>query len=219
MGTLNVANLNHTGDTFTTNANLKFGGSWVDAPIGTIIKRGSYNTGYGSGSRIQTSSQSWNTLNINGTNQAGMNIGKFSDSVEGITDDGLTFSKISAKSHLEISINFPYYLQNGNNGFGIRCQASNDGGGNYVVLGNLENGPAHTWGAGGYGGNDAGVLHFTFSTYDNSTERSSWLARTGEVRFYFQTRVFNTNDTLTMIDYSDTYPKEGTIQVSEIITQ
>jgi len=38
MGTLNVANLNHTGNTFTTNANLNFGGSWVDAPTGTTVQ-------------------------------------------------------------------------------------------------------------------------------------------------------------------------------------
>ena len=213
MGTLNVANLNHTGNTFTTNANLNFGGSWVDAPIGTIIKRGSYNTGYGSGSRTQTSSLTWGTVLIGGTNQAAFNLTK----VSGL--DILSFTKLSNKSHLEISINFPYYLQYGNQGFGIRCQASNDGGSNYVLLGNLENGPANAWGAGGYGGNDVGVLHFTFSTYDNSTERSSWLARTGEVRFYFQVRVWNSSDILWMIDHSNTYPKEGTIQISEIITE
>ena len=99
MGTLNVSNVNATG-------NLNLSGSWTDAPIGTIIKRGSYNTGYGLGSRVITSSSSWNTMNINGTSQAGMNIGKASDDV-------LTFSKISNKSHLEITVNFPYLVQNG----------------------------------------------------------------------------------------------------------
>ena len=205
MGTLNVSNVNATG-------NLNLSGSWTDAPIGTIIKRGSYNTGYGLGSRVITSSSSWNTMNINGTSQAGMNIGKASDDV-------LTFSKISNKSHLEITVNFPYLVQNGNQGFGVRCQASYDGGGSYVILGNLVNGPADAWGAGGYGGNDTGVFTFTFSTYDNSTERSSWLARTGEVRFYFQVYVYNVNDILYIIDYGDGYQKEGTIQISEIITQ
>jgi len=212
MGTLNVANLNHTGNTFTTNANLNFGGSWVDAPIGTIIKRGSYNTGYGSGARTVLTAQSWNTINIDGTSQAGMNIGK-------ISDDVISFNKISSKSHLEITVNFPYYHFNGNGGFGVRCQASKDGGSNYVILGNLENGPAARWGAGGYGGNDAGVFNYTWSTYDNSTERSSWLARTGETRFYFQLYVFSSNDTTYMIDYNSSYPKEGTIQISEIITE
>ena len=33
MGTLNVANLNLTGNTFTTDANLNFGGNWTDAPL------------------------------------------------------------------------------------------------------------------------------------------------------------------------------------------
>jgi len=212
MGTLNVANLNHTGNTFTTNANLNFGGSWVDAPIGTIIKRGSYNTGYGSGARTVLTAQSWNTINIDGTSQAGMNIGK-------ISADVISFDKISNKSHLEITVNFPYFHSIGNQGFGVRCQASKDGGSNYVILGNLTDGPVNTWGSGGYGGNDVGVFNYTWSTYDNSTERSSWLARTGETRFYFQLYVFNASDTTYMIDYNDTYPKEGTIQISEIITQ
>lgn len=208
MGTLNLSNgvsLSATGTAFGNSA-----ASWSDAPIGTIIKRASYNTGYGSGARTATSSQTWAIVNINGTDQAGLGIGKFSD-------DGLTFEKISNKSHIEISVNFPYYVITGNSGFGFRCQASKDGGSNYVILGNLSDGPVSTWGGGGYGGGDAGVFHYTFSTYDNSTERSSWLTRTGEVRFYFQTRIFNTNDTLRMIDYDATYPKEGTIQVSEII--
>ena len=202
MGTLNVSNVNATG-------NLNFGGSWTDAPIGTIIKRGSYNTGHGTGARTSTSSTSYSTVNINGTNQAGMNIGKHSDDV-------ITFSKISNKSHLEISVNFPYHNSPGATGFGVRCQASHNSGSSYHVLGNLANGPAHTWGSGGYGGSDTGIYKYTWSTYDNSTERSSWLAKTGEVRFYFQFRTHNT-DTIYLIDYSDAYPKEGTIQISEII--
>lgn len=215
MGTLNVSNINATG-------NLNLGGSWTDAPVGSIIKRGSYNTGYGSGSRLALSnSGTWTTLNINGTDQAGMNIGKASDDV-------LTFSKISNKSHLEITVNFPYFIlavDNANStghGVGIRCKASHDGGSNYVVLGNLENGPGHKHpGVGGYGGHDAGVVNFTSSTYDNSTARSSWLAKTGEVRFYFDVILFNlfSGGVLHIIDYDNTYPREGTVQVSEIITE
>ena len=214
MGTLNFAggaSLSGSGSNLVTTSGLNFGGSWVDAPVGTIIKRASYNTGYGSGARTATSSQTWGTVLIGGTNQAAFNLSK----VSGF--DILSFTKLSNKSHIEISVNFPYYINIGNSGFGFRCQASKDGGSNYVILGNLSDGPVSTWGGGGYGGNDAGVFHYTFSTYDNSTERSSWLARTGEVRFYFQVRIFNTNDTLHMNDYDATYSKEGTIQVSEII--
>jgi hypothetical protein len=58
MGTLNVANLNltgntfttsadlnHTGNTFTTSANLNLTGSWTDAPAGTIIQMASASAG------------------------------------------------------------------------------------------------------------------------------------------------------------------------------
>ena len=215
MGTLNVSNINATG-------NLNLGGSWTDAPVGSIIKRGSYNTGYGSGSRLALSTNAtWTTLNINGTDQAGMNIGKASDDV-------ITFSKISNKSHLEITVNFPYFIlavDNANSsghGVGIRCKASYDDGSNYVVLGNLVNGPgAIEPGVGGYGGHDSGVVTYTFSTYDNSTARSSWLAKTGEVRFYFEVILNNyfTGGVLHIIDYEDFKPREGTVQISEIITE
>ena len=210
MGTLNVANLNHTGNTFTTSANLNLGGSWVDAPVGTIIKRGSYNTGSGSNARTTISATTWTTINVNGTGQAGLGIGKFSD-------DGLTFEKISNKSHLEITINFPVYVS-GTSGGGIRCQASYDNGSNYTILGNLSEGPFHGWGAApGHGTAGAGGIFYTWSTYDNASERLNWLGHTGTVRFYFQGKAWDTNQLVYYIDYNATYPKEGTIQVSEII--
>ena len=216
MGTLNFAggaSLSGSGSNLTSSSGLNLGGNWVDAPVGTIIKRGSYNTGYGSGARTALSAASWNAINIDGTGQAGMNVGKVG------AGDIISFDKISNKSHLEITVNFPYYVATGNSGFGVRCQASKDGGSNYVILGNLTNGSVSTWGGGGYGGNDAGVFNYTWSTYDNSTERSSWLATTGETQFWFQMYVYNTNDTVHMIDYDGTFAKEGTIQISEIITE
>ena len=205
MGTLNVSNINATG-------NLNLGGSWTDAPIGTIIKRGSYNTGWGSGARTTTASTSWSTINVNGTDQAGFGIGKFSD-------DGLTFEKISNKSHLEITINLPVYVAGGSGG-GCRCQASYDNGSNYTILGHLSEGYGHGWGAtSAHGGAGAGTLNYTWSTFDNSSVRSNWLGYTGTVRFYFEGKAWATNSTVYYIDYDNTYAKEGTIQVSEIITE
>ena len=205
MGTLNVSNLNATG-------NLNFGGSWTDAPIGTIIKRGSYNTGWGSGARTTTASTSWSVINVNGTSQAGFGVGKFSD-------DGLTFEKISNKSHLEITINFPVYV-GGTSGGGMRCKASYDGGSNYSTLGNLQHGYGHGWGAtSAHGTTGAGTLNYTWSTFDNSSVRSNWLGYTGSVRFYFEGKAWATNSTVYYIDYDNSYPKEGTVQVSEIITE
>ena len=45
MGTLNVANLNLTGNTLTSNANLNLTGSWTDAPAGTILQMASASAG------------------------------------------------------------------------------------------------------------------------------------------------------------------------------
>ena len=39
---------------------------------GKIVSFGSYNSGYGSGARLQTTSESWVNLEINGTNQASL---------------------------------------------------------------------------------------------------------------------------------------------------
>ena len=83
MGTLNFAggaSLSGSGSNLTSTSgvdfsgNLNFGGNWIDAPIGTIIKRGSYNTGYGNGARLATAVTSWSVINVNGTEQAGLGI-------------------------------------------------------------------------------------------------------------------------------------------------
>ena len=210
MGTLNVANLNHTGNTFTTDANLNFGGSWTNAPIGTQVKYGSYYTGHGSGARTTTNSSSWTVININGTNQHGENIGKFSD-------DGLTFNKISNRSHLEVSVFFPVYSTGGTVGGGIRCQASHDSGSNYHTLSNLANGPFHGWGAFGYGGDDAENCIYTWNTSDNLSHSATWKAKTGECRIYFEMKMWSSATTGYMIDYNDSYPKVGKVVVREII--
>ena len=209
MGTLNVANLNHTGNTFTTSADLNLSGSWTNAPIGTQVKYGSYYTGHGVGARTVSASLSWTTVNINGTDQHGENIEKYSD-------DGLTFNKISNRSHLEVSIFFPVYLAGGTGGGGIRCQASHDGS-NFHLLSNLTQGPFNGWGAFGYGGNDAEALSYTWNTSDNITHRNTWKTKTGECRIYFETRVWDVNNTVYLIDYDDSYQKVGKVIIREII--
>ena len=214
MGTLNFAggaSLSGSGSNLVSDSGLDFRGDWIDAPIGTIIKRGSYNTGHGVDARTTTASTSWSAININGTDQAGFGIGKYSN-------DGLTFEKISNKSHLEITINFPIYVGGNSGGCGIRCQASYDNGGSYTILGHLSEGPFHGWGAApGHGVVGAGGIFYTWSTYDNASVRSNWLGHTGTVRFYFEGKAWDANSTVFYIDYTDSYPKEGTIQVSEII--
>ena len=216
MGTLNVANLNHTGNTFTTSADLNFSGdlnlsgSWINAPIGTQVKYGSYYTGHGVGARTVSGSTSWTTVNINGTDQHGENVGKYSDDV-------LTFNKISNRSHLEVSIFFPVYLAGGTGGGGIRCQASHDSGSNYHLLSNLPEGPFNGWGAFGYGGNDAESLVYTWNTSDNATHRNTWKTKTGECRIFFETRVWSSGNTVYLIDYDDSYQKVGKVVFREII--
>ena len=198
---------------FATNNTVRMGitseGYLTPAPSGMVIRSGFYDTGTGSGARLTTSSTSFIVANVNGTGQVGHNIGKFSD-------DGLTYTKVSSNSHLNISVSFPFYLATGNGGFGIRGLLSTDNGGNYSPISGLADGPANKWGAGGYGGDSSGVLNYTWNTRMNSSQASTILAKTGTIRFYFEVRVWNAADTLYFIDYGGSYPKKGSIVVQEI---
>ena len=198
---------------FATNNTARMGitseGYLTPAPSGMVIRSGFYDTGTGSGARLTTSSTSFIVANVNGTGQVGHNIGKFSD-------DGLTYTKVSSNSHLNISVSFPFYLATGNGGFGIRGYLSTNDGSNYYTMSGLTDGPAHAWGAGGYGGDSSGVLNYTWNTRMNSSQASTILAKTGTIRFYFEVRVWNAADTLYFIDYGGSYPKKGSIVVQEI---
>ena len=178
---------------------------------GQIISAGTYNTGYGSGARLSTTSTSWQVLEINGTNQATFGrISKYSD-------DGLQFNKISNSSHLIISLNVPSYNNNGNNGHGVRCKMeTTQGSGTFNILDITPLGPAHAWGFHGYGGATAAMNNFTWCTYDNSSYRATIKASTGNMKFFFQVRNWSSADTITYNDYSDSYPKYGTVQVYEV---
>ena len=58
--------------------------------------------------------------------------------------------------------------------------------------------------------------NFTWSTYDNSSYRSTIKASTGNMKFFFKVRNWTSSDTIAYIDYSDSYPKYGTVQVYEV---
>ena len=212
MGTLNVANLNHTGNTFTTNANLNFGGNWIDAPVGTIIKTGHWSTGYGTQSGLITAVASFADIGLTGTNANGF----------GITSNGaeLTFNKISNKSHLLITIHFPTYIATTSDvGCALAAYAMHDGSNWVRIDSTATNGPWDYWGALGYGGNAAGTINYTFSTSTLASARSSFLAKTGDVKIKFQGKAHTTTVTAYFLTYNANNPKEGTIQVQEVIAE
>ena len=86
----------------------------------------------------------------------------------------------------------------------------------YHSLSGLVNGPCDGWGAGGYGGPAAGVFTYTWNTRMNSTQASTILAKTGNVRLYFQARIWTGTSSCYMINYSSTYDKRGTVVIQEI---
>lgn len=186
-------------------------GSILNTYPGAIIKAGHYNTGYGAGAQNVKNTQTWETVNLNGTNQSG--------SRKTGEPNVLEFNKIHNNSHLMISVNFPYYLANGGSGFGIRCNISTDGGTSYSLVDIDTNGPAHAWGSGGYGGNDAGVFAYPWFTGDNASISSAVLSTTGNVYIYFETYVWQSADTLYLNTYESGgtwYNKFGSINIMEI---
>jgi len=186
-------------------------GYMTTAPSGMMIRSGFYDTGTGSGASTQVSSSNWTTINIDGTNQKLHNITKFSS-------DGLAYNKVSSNSHLNVTINFPFYYDDidaGNGGFGVRCLFSTDDGANYHYLSDLSQGPCDGWGAGAYGGTAAGVFTYTWNSRMNGTQASTVLAKTGNIRFYWQTRIWSGTSNLYMIGYAN-YSKKGSIIIQEI---
>jgi hypothetical protein len=198
---------------FATNnvqrARIDSDGYMTVAPSGMVIRSGFYDTGYGSGARTVTTSATYSTANINGTGQVLHNLTKQSANV-------LAYTKVSSNSHLNISVSFPFYINAGAAGFGIRGMLSTNDGAQYYTMSELNEGPANGWGAGGYGGNTSGVFNYNWNTRMNTSQASTILAKTGTIRFYFDVKIWTNTDTLYFIDYNNSYAKKGTIIVQEI---
>ena len=176
-----------------------------------ILSFGSYNSGYGSGARLVTNSTDWVNLEINGTDQAVF--GQITKN----SDDSLNYNKTSNSSHLIISINYPTYISSSGSGRGVRCRfEATQGSNTYNTLDIISEGPAHGWGMHGYGGSHSAMNNFTWNTYDNSSYRNTIKTSTGNMRFYFDVKVWSSGDTVYFNDYSDSYPKYCTIQVYEV---
>ena len=176
---------------------------------GQVINTGSYNTGYGSGARLTTTSGSWQTLNIVGTSAAAF--GSCSQTISNV----ITFNKKYNNSQILITANFPTYNGNGGSGHGIRLQYYRTGQ-SAALVDILTDGPAHGWGFHGYGGGHSGMNNFTWNTHDKSSVRSDLLTYTGDVNFYIEVKVWTSSDTVYFNDYDNTYPKYGTFQFAEI---
>ena len=172
-------------------------------PYGQIITREkSYNTGYGSGSYTANSSASWGTIKIHGTGNTGYRP----------STNTIGFDKISNNSDLILSFHMPYYFtgSGADSGFGVRLRYSVDNGSTWGVDW-LTDGPAHGWGAGGYGqDNQAGIFNYTWST-----EKMVSNTYVGSVRFYFESQVWNSANTVYW-NYSS-YNKYGHIHIREVV--
>lgn len=116
-----------------------------------------------------------------------------------------TYSKTVASSDLLINGAFPFYIETGNSGFGLKLQYSLNNS-TWIDI-DLPEGPAHGWGSGGYGGHASGVVPYL--------SVQSGISTTGTIYFRFLHKVWNALDTLYFIGYPS-YPKQATWTVQEI---
>ena len=172
------------------------------APIGSA----SWSTGDET-AVAESNTTSWTTLDINRDDETG----SFSAADSNIC----TYSKQHNSSHLLITWWIPVYLATGGSGNGFRLHISTDN--STYTTDAMDNGPAHAWGAHGYGGNAAGVWCFTWDTKIIDTYRStSFESHTGTTYFYFQWRNWSSVDTTYPTTYDvNNYPKYGTIELLE----
>ena len=182
---------------------------------GGILQTGSYNTGYGSGARLSTTSTSWVTIAINGTGQIATNCSQ--------SGNVLTIPKINNSSHIEVTFTCPTYIYgSGASGSGIRCQGytadTSINSGNAFLMDLLPNGMADYWGWTGYptATGLADISTMTWRTDFNSNYKAALKTYTGDLKFYWETRLSSSSDTIWILDYGNANPKYGFIQWKEI---
>lgn len=102
-----------------------------------------------------------------------------------------TYEKKLADSDLLVQGAFPYYVATtGGSGYGIRVQYDLGDGIGFRTVG-LAAGPGNGWGAGGYGGNDAGITPLM--------EFIDEINAAGTIQFKIQARKWSASDTVTFI--------------------
>jgi len=172
---------------------------------GTLIREELYCTGQPA---AQTStSTSWTTFNINGTNYNGARASS--------STNVLQFEKQSSNSYIILSASFPGYITPGSSGNGVRCQWSLDNSTYYIDA--LADGPNHRWGLMGYGGNAARITKLMWDSRQFDLQHgTNTTAHTGNWYCYFQ-RANWTTDTTYWITYAVGHLKYGTISIREYL--
>jgi hypothetical protein len=183
------------------------------AGAGAIVQTQGYTSGYGTGARTLSSSSSWVTVGISGTSYDGPR------DIVSPNPQVFRFDKLRSNTQLRIRVAFPWYMNAGTSGFGLRIQyyagtGAINNGVNYNTLEKLTEGIANGWGFGGYGGS-AGVANWMIDTAHSSAP-SFFTARTGAQYFYFELYAWS-GTSIYMIDYDATYPKYGSWTVEEYI--
>jgi hypothetical protein len=177
------------------------------SPYGKIINFRHYNTGIGVNARTTTNSTSWVTMNIGGTSLTGLR--------QSGNNNVVRFDKRVAGSNLIIKVSFPFYINGGADaGAGIRCQGSVNGS-TFGLIDIVDTGPAHQWGAAGYGGEVSKIVNYVWSTKDNASMGNQINNAVGNVFFFWQVISWNASNIMEW-NSRDPHDKFGSIQILEL---
>ena len=148
---------------------------------GKIVSFGSYNSGYGSGARLHTTSESFVDLGLYGCYYA-----VFCQITKNSVDC-LNYSKVCNSSDLIIGMNVPVYNANVTYGHGFRLEfEATQNIGTYVILDITVMELADGCGFHGYGGSSSSVYNCLWNCYDFLIYRSYFFHQgytTGNIRF------------------------------------
>ena len=196
-----------TGQTLEVTDNLRY----EDMPSGSVVNKELYNSGYGSGARLQQpGTTAWVTMPNTGTSYSGPR--RSGNATVCVFNKKLATSKIICTPMMHA------YMGNTNSGWGMRVKHARTYSGTASDYDNdfIENGPYNGWGAGGYGGASlAAADSATYSVCLNDGV-SAYNSHTGDIFVYLEVRLWSSADSVYWGDYNNTYPKYWMMVIEEV---
>ena len=195
-----------TGQALEVTDNIRYD----DMPTGSVVNKELYNSGYGSGARLNTSSTGWLTMPGTGTSYSGAR--------KSGNETVMVFNKKLATSKIICTPMLHAYLPTTNSGWGIRVKHARTYSPTASDYDNdfIPNGPYNGWGAGGYGSSSvAAVDSATYSVCLNDGV-SAYNNHTGDIFVYLEVRLWSSSDTGYFGDYSNTYSKYWMMVIEEV---
>jgi len=177
---------------------------------GTVVNMQHYYSGYGGNAGLVPSNTSWNTMPNTGIGYSGPRVSS--------NPTVCIFEKKHNNSFVLIETKINAYQSGTNSGWGTRVkhtQSYSSSGSNYwndVI----PEGPAHGWGAGGYGGSGIHAADSHTATVRLNDYTSTYNTYTGNIYFYLEVRRWSSSDTVYFGNYQGTYSKYWSLTAYEV---